>query len=480
MARPKKRNLEQKDYFTAMNDDCINEVLSRLELVDLCAISRTCKQLRNLAGREFQRKYPEKKIYILEKTLPCSRTPASEITVVLPLHEIYVKCFSPIVQNIYVNLRTHCLAMELAAFIQTHINRLPKKIEFRRCHLYINKSLAEGIKPMLEIVESVVFSGCHGNKNNFYNEILKHCKRLKYLEVKPMYHTTFDLLPPRLPLNEHPHLEFFDCNFKDKQMTENLDVFLQLNSNVKRLVCTFGIKLTEFDIKRCFQAVAEYSKNLDDVCFAIEQHASEGFNLTLIADELKVLSRCDRIKRCELNLFHHGISMKSTATAAVFTGLRCGGHCIQFIIKSNTPFNKLRTLIFTNQTQLNKQTATDLSYMLPNLEILSFGATIFESYEKITDVVTPFARHSQRLEELHLLGCNFAHYCEAINLEFLSEERKKLEGASKFTINLSETFCENCFMKISKKSVNDDDNLVHQARAKNSTNLTFFNSFALK
>lgn len=118
----------------------------------------------------------------------------------------------------------------------------------------------------------VTFAECYGKQDNFYNEILKHCKRLKYLCIEPSYHTHHNQRAPKLPLNEHPCLELFKCIFKDKEMTENLGEFLELNSTVRWLACTFGKQLSKAEITKCFEAVAEYSKNLDNVYFAIDQN----------------------------------------------------------------------------------------------------------------------------------------------------------------------------------------------------------------
>lgn len=130
MSDPKKRRLE--DNFTTINDDCMNGILSWLKLDDLCAISRTCKKLQNLAVREFQLKYPEKTICILEKDLSPNKN--------------YVKCFSRYIGNVYVNLSNCKFNLNLVAFMQTHINQFPKSIGFYRGHFYITQSFAEGIK----------------------------------------------------------------------------------------------------------------------------------------------------------------------------------------------------------------------------------------------------------------------------------------------------------------------------------------------
>lgn len=51
---------EQSEFLTILNDDCINEVLKRLSLNDLCMITHTCSKLRKMAQIEFQRSYPQK------------------------------------------------------------------------------------------------------------------------------------------------------------------------------------------------------------------------------------------------------------------------------------------------------------------------------------------------------------------------------------------------------------------------------------
>lgn len=460
MEGPKKRKLEQMDCFTPINGDCILEILSWLNLDDLCILSRTCKKLRDFTVREFQRKYSEKYICILEKKLPRTSN-GYEITVCLSPTENYVKCFGRYIQNVCVSLSDRRLNLDLADFMQTHINQLTKKIQFDFGNCYINKSFAEGIKSILENVECVVFSTCYGNKNNFYDEILKRCKQLKHLEISPNFHLNCD----QLPLNEHPHLECFKCSFLDKPMTENLDKFLKLNSTVKRIGCVFGEHLSDVDITNCFKVIAEHSKNLKDVFFRIERcGGSTNFILKLIENELKVLSNSDRIKRCELTLIGTDLLEENIAALMGLTGLKCNGDGLQIIIKSKSPFAKLKILIFKNGTHLSKQITTQVSNMLlPNLEVLSFEKATFEE-KNFSEFLTPFARHSQQLKKIYFFGYYHEKIeCSAKELKLLNHERGKLEGACKLTVYLDSYFNKIMLKKLSKILANNEKNLVHIA-----------------
>lgn len=461
MEGPKKRKLEQIDHFTPMNDDCIFEILSWLNLDDLCVLSRTCKKLRDIAVREFQRKYSQGKVLcILEKELPLPLEAPTyyRTTVSVSPNESYVKCFGRYIRNVFVSFSDRKLNLDLAAFMQTHINQLTKKIEFSRGNCYINESFAEGIKSILENVECVVFSVCHGNENNFYDEILKRCKQLKHLEIN----LNVRLNCAQLPLHEHPHLQSFKCSIPDKRMIENLDKFLKLNSTVKQIACSFGNDLPFVDIVNCFKVVAENSKNLEDVSFRMEQSSK---NLTLIENELKLLSNSDQIKRYELVLTDpYGYSEENVAAFMFLTGFICDGRCLPLIIQSQSPFTKLKILIFKNGIHVNKQIATHLSNMLlPNLEVLSFEKAQIEE-EKFSDVLIPFVRHSQQLRKIYFSGYYLEKIqCSAKEIKILNHERGKLEGACKLTVYLDSYFNKKLLERLSKILANNEKNLVHLA-----------------
>lgn len=318
------------------------------------------------------------------------------------------------IQNVCVDLpmQPDCkLTMDLAAFMQTHINQLPKKIIFGRGQFYINKSFAERIKTILENVEHVEFTACYGNKANFYDEILMHCKQLKHLKILPSYHTRSDQSPPTLPVYQHPHLEWFQCNFMDKEMTETLPEFLRLNSTIKQLSCYFGKQLSHVDVAKCVKGFADHSKNLENVYLRMEQYDRKNYkeysNLTWLYNELKILDSSNRIKRFELDVYECSLAEESDPALSVFTGIQCNGASLPSIIKSNSPYIKLKILIFTGLTTLSVQSATNASNLLPNLEVLTFTKFTFDDSEQsdvLLSFLTKFAKLSKLLKEIYFLG----------------------------------------------------------------------------
>lgn len=397
--------------FVELVDDCIGEIFRLLSMDDLCAVSRTCKRLNQLAGKDYQRRYPDKEMDISDKTLRSFEKNGK----VLSHEKNHEKCFLRFIRNIHI--KTSSQIDTFTVYMQHHINHCPKEIEFVKCE--INAPLANAIKPALENLENVSFAKCTGD----VEEVLKHCKNFKYLEI--------DGKDQQLPLNVYPKLEFVHFHINGPQIIEKLDAFFKVNQKIKQFICTFANQLPESIIIRCVEVATANFEQFEDLYF--EFKSSKSFDFALINKNLNILREGKRLKQLELEKS----GKMENVDLAMFTGLYGNTKAVS---GSTATFDKLRNLEMS-YCDFNEKKAADLAERLPNLEALYLQQAVHLDLNRAVEKITPLVQHAKKLKCIGIQDVIFIEMNDddlKKNGNFLNEERTKLEGACKLTVCVSD------------------------------------------
>lgn len=91
LAEPKPK--KKKTSILSLNDDCLDTILRKLSLSDLCAVSETCKRLKILASQHFMR-------YHKSKVMTIQDVDKDEKLVLRHKDEEYIRCFEKCIQNV--------------------------------------------------------------------------------------------------------------------------------------------------------------------------------------------------------------------------------------------------------------------------------------------------------------------------------------------------------------------------------------------
>lgn len=403
---------EANDYFTSTNDNCIHEVLDRLNMCSLCAIRRTCTKLERLAGEHFQLKYSDSSI-----TLIGSREirEISNIT--------HGKCFRQYIRNLCIDCDRND-KLNISHYIKSKFSNSIRFlcIRFGR----FAGSFGYEIKDTLTNVEAIIFH-CGSEDESFYENVLKHCPRLKRLEISTNY----------VPDGKYPTLEYFGYSFHSKNFCEttaaNLKRFFQMNPTIKRIDWRFNFSgQCDSDIEQYISVLSEYAKNVEEVFFEFKST----FDAELLYGQLKVIDERKSTKKIEIGVDFADnrsdiINPSALAALTNLTGLYLTVAEDKEILQVLHSFVNLRFLYF-GWRGISKTAAIKAAKKLQNLEELhcvDFSARpradIFEN------ILLPFVSHSTSLSKIFL---NIGIIVDVKDVTTLNDMRQKLKFGSKVDI----------------------------------------------
>lgn len=216
--------------FDLLNDNCCIDILRRLPLVDLCALSRTCIRLYNLCNKQFQLEYPSKVMYI-------DGVDDNGDFIKGPSQEKYVDAFDKSIQNIV--LRGKPLASKLdvvnAYYNQDEsVNDRPvpvKQIQLVEWEEDEFIDAGRKLADLLKNVETIVFDYVW-IEADWFDTFLQYTPNIKRLEV--LYRCIFDQRQHWLE-NVYPQLESLECYAESEMLADKLNTFLRLNPNVRHV-----------------------------------------------------------------------------------------------------------------------------------------------------------------------------------------------------------------------------------------------------
>lgn len=437
----------ESDHFSSLNDDCIYEIIKRLPLDDLCAISETCVRFNDLASDQFLRQYPglltSSELNIFEENGEIKFEPL----------ENYERCFSQFVETVTIkNIDTN-KHPNLAQFIRLKCRNI-KKLTFIRC-LY-HKTFGKEIQSALESVETVYFN-CnyagiayenrvvnrsardvqHDNKSICLHSILKYCPKLRHLQLIPSYGVKFSR-------KHYPALETVEfCSidsWNSQNVWDGMAAFLQSNPNVKRIICrlaaSFGSGFQNFlrwftDIISDVQHIEElFFESRGIFFFRIENWTSKKEFFSLWAKLMK-LSKRNNFKRLEMKFGFTEEFRHFTACTRVQSFSDLASDNIQAVIAA--AFHNINILQY-DRGVIERRNATKLAKELSSLEEVHFNSCGIDF--KFEHNIVPLVRFATKLVKIVVLADDTVQRRKNLQLPNLTEERSKLDGATKVVIYL--------------------------------------------
>lgn len=339
-----------------LNDDCIMEIVKRLDVGSLCAFRKTSTKLRRMAIESFNRKHSDTLLEICE----------DDDGVKVYSNNDYCKCFWQYIENVYVlkwPLENEAYS-QVGHFMQTNIVDL-KQLVIRRMNF--NDHFGIHIAQLLQSVESVSIVNTDNQYQDecavFSENILKHCQQLKRLTI----HSPSVL--KYLSTRKFVTLEYFDFIFYEKgdvhhddTTIEYLKDFFYLNPNIKELKWQF-IQCPQYflndelkeHIASCLKSFMDCAKHLDVLYLDIPIY----LDATIIFDALLKINRCKNIDKIEIKL----MQLNGLPALTKLTGLYVS-HYIDGNVEHT--FNNLKILKFYRQPM----DAVTLTKKVPNLEEL--------------------------------------------------------------------------------------------------------------
>lgn len=282
---------ETKLKFLDLNDDCIFAIFERISLDDLCSMTFTCNRLRDLAFDHFKRKHPNEYIVISVKY---SRVTGKFPVAFANYQPKYLKYFTKYIQNVEL-VGDRYEVKRLFNFIKEECC-----INLKTLDLYISAKLdsrhGKQIADQLNGLERLTIQGFRGTCE-IYNGLLKYCKNLNSLTIKPFWDGTTDWMDHEYPTLKKLNLQFqYDLNHLER-FKEMANEFFRKNPQIKDFTCG-GIVL----VKAILQNVNDIERLVIDFY--------ENENPNDLVEDLKIYHRKSPIKSLELNVLNFDATQK--------------------------------------------------------------------------------------------------------------------------------------------------------------------------
>lgn len=291
LAKPKEEPVEVETNVTEfldLNDDVIYALFQRIPLADLCAISQTCKRLQQLAGRHFQRKYPNNRLDIEIYNWSASGEDVKpQWEFCLKPNEDYAKAFSGYIRNVSIFMYNY-ENDPIDAFVYLKANCYEN---LRELVLYRiageSDKYGELIKDQLKTLEYIKFENC--SIHDIYSAFLKHSPSLKQIAIKEGRNQQNCLMD--WTNHRYPQLKSFIYHSHNVDI-ENIEKFFMLNPQITNVMCS-NTKL--------FLLLFRKAWHLDFLYLSFKSE----FNFHRIATELQTYCNQGYVKRLEMN-FQNG------------------------------------------------------------------------------------------------------------------------------------------------------------------------------
>lgn len=412
------------DHFTALNNDCILEILKYLSLDDLGAVSVTCEKLQQLGGEHFQKKYPE---------LVSSAITIKDSNGVIGFEnsENYKRYFSRLFENVKILFWKVGMGDRLLEFLRINCCKTIKKIEFD-CSKW-SVAFAEGIADFLGSVETISFV-LTPNYVFCFDDILNCSSHLKNLKIV----CCTDRL--KFPIANCPKLETFEFEGSLPPI-QHFTKFLEINPTIRRVTwrqIRFNIDL----VKRFLIMIAE--SQVEELLFDWNANCSNE-SAQSIQNELGLLNMRSTFKRFELYLLSASntvINFVELAHLKSFSGFHLNSiypHHSDPHVSAFNSFINLTTLSIDGN--VSEMLAVNLSQHLVNLKTLN----LYRTYSNVKEVysiesqIAAFVRNTPKLAEI------FIPFRKNVMLDVskLNMDRAMLKGATKLIIHLRQDVAKN-------------------------------------
>lgn len=225
---------ESQTEFLDLNDDCIREILSKLDLDSLCEMSLTCKRIQPLAVYQFQRKHADEDKWItVTYTRQSKRKQSAKFKP--SSGEKYKNCFSSQCPNVRANCRVSDVSI-IFEFLKKNCCANLIHLRLGQLRSQLLEKHGKLIEDQLNGLDGITIDG-FSIKNDIYDGILKFCPNLKSLAVYTKTKSNVDWLRHSYPNLEHLDIEFCD-NFHREQFIEFGAHFFHLNRQIRQIECS--------------------------------------------------------------------------------------------------------------------------------------------------------------------------------------------------------------------------------------------------
>lgn len=383
----------------ALNDNCFEEIMEWLPLVDLVSLSTTCKRLQEVSSQYFSRKYPTKRVTVKMDRQRIEFWP----------REMYVQRFREYFQNIAIRGRQPAIFRHVGSMC----NKAPKKMRILEA-TKLTEIHGKCLEQLLKYVEIVEFEEC-AFAAEFYDCFLKYCVNLKQLVLKSFAECTHSGIKNRWLLEKYPKLNHLNWSFDDAPPDE-LKTFFHRNPNVR----SFAASKHPLEITRL---ISNAGLKFDELCLDI------GFgvdlNMKQIFQSIQKLYDQGQFKKFQM------IPTTSMFVAAKFPPMPY----LEAIMANQVFEDVIAAMVSLKVLYLDailfRAEAEVLAQHLTNLEEIY-------AYTDSVDAIVPFVYHSPKLRKIYVNKTFLPKFMQKIHLGKLSKERGKLVGACPLAIYLKE------------------------------------------
>ncbi|XP_055305919.1 uncharacterized protein LOC129570369 [Sitodiplosis mosellana] len=404
-----------KSAFEKLKDEYCYDILRRLPLDDLCALSGTCTRLHSLCGKQFLEKYPSKVMRI--DSIQEDGTWVKE-----PRDEMYIKCFDKSIRNVILNgdgLETK-LDVVNEFYKGKEMEGVVKEVHFNNWR----RLDGAGIKlvDMLKSAETITID-YSAIVEDPYDGIFKYAPNLKLLSVRNLNFTSTDWLQQR-----YAQLESFEYHSLSLGPDANkIKLLLDTNPNIQRfsLFCT--------DVNDIVQLMAK-NVEIDELFVHFRSDPSGGaltandihFNYTM-----NILMKLLAAQNVNLHLL---VSKADIISGLAFLHSNMVG--VYFNVSIDEVLTKMYT--FENLQFLRIAAShlpfayTDMIEKMPNLTELYIDEISHFNFQKLHQ--TLLAAVGQLVKLMKIFLYDFTNQLTEIDFLALDQERMELRGAAHLKI----------------------------------------------
>lgn len=392
-----------------LSEDCVFEILDRLQTNYLYTIAETCTRFFDLASIQYRRRHPEKFVCLLMM---------DEKIALLP-DEYDVKLFGRKFLNVMIRGESRNCRWddELLQFILTNCSSSLQMIRFERAML--QSVQLKRMHHMLHRVETVVIHEC-GMIDDFYDCLLSECDQLKHLIISDSY-TIMNPAGSKWMSMKYPLLESVQiCSITMLPFQRDQWVkFFRQNPQIKCFACDHWYSIDAMD--RPIKTIATNARNLERLFISLRGIG----HLNATYYDLSVLGESSHFESLELQftgntgiqyLIRHAkllASIKQLHTLHLYDMVLTKEIAHVVITLAN-----LKRLNFV-KTPFNTDFAESVSSGLHNLE---------EIYSDISNDFTPFIRNAPKLMKIQLADTEFGAINLGWGLLWLNDERTKINS----------------------------------------------------
>lgn len=409
-------------------DNCIESICARLPLDDLCSFSLTCKRVHREASRHFYLRYKDHQMEIANKLAG----PQVEAT------EPYVKCFKSKIRNIKITSDYWNLGLtSLLTFIRIGCCENLRELEFVSINVKSKQPYGELIKAQLANLTTISFINCPDC--DIRNGFLQYCTGLQHLAVKEQINTKIDCT---WMLHVYPKLESL-VYFVPSKVLENLFIFFQLNSHLKRVACSDD---------EIIRYISSLGITLDYLLFRIRAPKLLVESLEI----LKHLCKSEHVNRLKLvfsewfstfeypsQAFNDLVSLGSTLDGLSFENnqLKLTSH---HPLTSEHRFDNIKYLSLGVTKPIATSLLSWIALKLPNLEEIHLNAIFMEQFQYSVGALVSVLKNLRTIA-IHRID---AKDIAEDSVELMNDLRADLRGAVPLTIHLPYEIIQNVKFRI--------------------------------